>query len=100
MGFWWLLLREPTRKITVVMWGALVVIWLLIMAYYLVFAVPFGPHVIEAVAGVQLVIVLGSCFLLTKRFNIKSFSNNFILIVLSTLFIVGTEIFPPVTRPD
>lgn len=99
IGFW-LLLRVPKRIMTSVEWGGLVVIWLLTMAWYYIFC-EYGPFTIQAVVGIQLLIVFGTIFFYVLCINAKPSSNIFILIVLSsTLFIVGAEIFPPVTRPD
>lgn len=100
VGFW-LLLRNPAKKVGTIEWGMLFLFWLLSMAWYLMFYM-FGPTAILLGTICQLVAVVGTAVLYRQRCRDlnKPVDRRSLSIVFAALLIIGTEVFPPVTHPD
>lgn len=100
IGFW-RILYDSKRTIGTLEWGIFLVIWLLMMGWYLVFFL-FGPTAILLGTMCQLVAAVGTALIYLQRCKKldQPIDRRFYSGLFAALFIIGTEVFPPVTHPD
>ena len=100
IGFW-RILWDSTRKTGALEWGMFLVIWLLMMGWYLIFFM-FGPTAILLGTLCQLAAAVGTALIYRQRCGKlnQPIDRRFFSVLFAALFIISTEVFPPVTHPD